>query len=179
MGGASGPRDDRAALIEMYDDFDPTERAQGVPPRKRPRIESWLDDLLAEGCNFVVADADRVVGHALYTPTDDEEPEFAVFAHQDYQERGIGREVSEHVLATAAVGDRDALTLVVDPTNRAARRLYDRLGFEPVEQSRYERRGRRPDHLRMRRSLSLGDALDRRRPPEVGEGWRADQERTA
>lgn len=171
--------DDREALFEMYDDFDPTERAQGVPPRKRPRIETWIDGLLEEGCNFVVAGEDGVVGHALYTPTDDAEPEFAVFVHQDYQERGIGTEVSEHVLATAAVGDRDALTLVVDPNNGAARRLYDRLGFEPIEQLRYERRGRRTDHLRMRRPLSTADAIDRRRPPTVGEGWRPERGPTA
>ncbi|WP_436923584.1 N-acetyltransferase family protein [Halosimplex amylolyticum] len=160
--------EDRDALVEMYDDFAPGERAQGLPPRNRPRVRDWLDDCLGEGCNFVVAGDDRVVGHALYTPTDDPEPEFAIFVHQDYQHRGIGTEVSKHVLAAAVVGDRDALTLVVEPSNRPARRLYDNLGFETVEEVSYNQVGRPMGVLRMRRPLdSSADTLSCRQPPLV------------
>ncbi|WP_415383061.1 GNAT family N-acetyltransferase [Halosimplex sp. TS25] len=160
--------DDRDALVDMYDDFAPGERAQGLPPRNRSRIVDWLDGLLEEGCNFVVVGQERVVGHALYTPTDDAEPEFAVFVHQDYQHRGIGTEVSEHVLATAVVGDRNALTLVVQPGNRPARRLYDTLGFKAVEDVSYTQTGRPRSVLRMRRPLdSSADTVSCRHPPLV------------
>jgi len=40
------------ALVEMYDSLDSDDRAQGVPPLTGDRIQSWLADLLAEGCNL-------------------------------------------------------------------------------------------------------------------------------
>ncbi|MFB6140271.1 MAG: N-acetyltransferase family protein [Halosimplex sp.] len=163
-----GSEANEPALVDMYDDFALGQRAQGLPPRGRDRIEGWLDDCLAEGCNFVVDGGDRLVGHALYTPTDAAEPEFAVFVHQDYQDRGIGTEVSKHVLAAAAVADRDALELVVEPTNRAARRVYDRLGFETVAEPSFEG-GRRVGALRMRRSLAT-DTAALCHPPVVRNG---------
>ncbi|WP_123538620.1 GNAT family N-acetyltransferase [Halosimplex salinum] len=159
--------EDREALVDMYDDFALGQQAQGLPPRTRPRIEGWLDDVLTEGCNFVVAGDDRLVGHALYTPTDEAEPEFAVFVHQDYQSRGIGTEVSKHVVAAAAAGDREALTLVVEPDNRAARRLYDRLGFETVEQLSYGQGGIQTGIVRMRREFGPAAAAEFRCPPVV------------
>jgi len=158
---------DTEALVEVYDDFAPGERAQGVPPRKRSRIESWVDDLVTDGCNFVVVDGDSIVGHALYTPTDDDEPEFAVFVHQDYQNRGIGTEVSKHVLVTAAVADRTALTLLVEPSNHAAVRLYEKLGFEEVERYGGDGLNRGSTTLRMRRPLSTASVLEYRHPPRL------------
>lgn len=144
--------DDAAALVEMYDDFAASERAQGLPPRTCERIADWVEDRLADGCNVVATDGAAVVGHALYTPTDDPEPEFAVFVHQDVQGRGLGTELSKHVLVTAAAADREALTLIVETSNRVARRLYDRLGFETVDES--EAGCRRRPSVRMRRSLA-------------------------
>jgi len=157
--------EDRDALVAMYDDFAPGQVAQGLPPRTRSRIDEWVGDLLSEGCNFVAAGADGIAGHALYTPTDDAEPEFAVFVHQAYQDRGIGTEVSKHVLATAAAADRDALTLVVRPENRTARHLYDKLGFETVERHTFEHRGCRTETLTLRQSLTPEAVIDYQRPP--------------
>lgn len=166
--------EDREALVAMYDDFAPSQSAQGLPPRKRCRIEGWIDDVLAAGCNFVAAGEDGIVGHALYTPTEDAVPEFAVFVHQDYQDRGIGTEVSKHVVATAAAANREGLTLIVDPDNRTARRLYDTLGFEITEQLSFEERGRRTETLKMRRPLDTQDVIEYQHPPLV----RADSHRS-
>jgi len=160
---------DREALIEMYDDFAPGEQAQGLPPRHRPRLEDWIDDCLEDGCNFVVEGDDRLVGHALYTPTDAVEPEFAVFVHQDSQDRGLGTEVSKHVLAAAAVADRDALTLVVEPDNRAARHVYDELGFETESEPSFDAGGRM-GAVRMRRPLDGPSTAAFRHPPVVRNG---------
>lgn len=157
--------DDRTALVEMYDDFAPTDRAQGLPPRTRSRIDSWVTDRLDDGCNFLVTGEAGVAAHALYTPTDGPEPEFAIFVHQEYQGRGVGTELSKHVLAAAAVGDRDALTLVVEPENRTARRLYDTLGFETVEDHSVGDRGF--TSLRMRRPLGPDAVSDFRNWPPV------------
>jgi len=158
--------DDRDPLVEMYDGFAPGERAQGLPPRTRSRIESWVDDRLADGCNLVVAGEDGIVGHALYTPTDDDVPEFAVFVHQDYQNRGIGTEVSKRLVARAASTGREALTLVVEPGNRPARKLYDRLGFETVEEHSFDG-GRRLGALRMRLALDATEGVNRERASDT------------
>ncbi len=46
--------DDRPALEEFYDGFDPKRAAQGLPPEGRPRIARWLDNILRAGTHLVV-----------------------------------------------------------------------------------------------------------------------------
>jgi ribosomal protein S18 acetylase RimI-like enzyme len=46
--GESGAGDGLEALVEMYLDFDPSDRAQGIPPVGEDRIREWLD-VLREG----------------------------------------------------------------------------------------------------------------------------------
>jgi len=154
------------ALVGMYDDFDPGQRAQGLPPRNRGRIEKWLRDVFEEGCHFVARSPDRIVGHAFYAPTADPEPEFAVFVHQSVQNRGIGTELGRHVVATSGAADREALTLVVDRHNRAARAVYERLGFETVAELGGDRPGQTVS-LRMRLPLSRSNTLAVQSPPAV------------
>lgn len=156
---------DRELLVEMYREFAPAQRTQGLPPLDEPTLESWVDDLLNSGCNFVATDGDRVVGHAAYAATDDTEPEFVVFVHQEFQGRGLGPELCKHVLATAAAGDRDALLLTVDPENRRAIQVYERLGFEVVETDDDEQDGPLRWSLRMRCSLETTDVVEFQRPP--------------
>jgi RimJ/RimL family protein N-acetyltransferase len=161
---------DRDALVGTYEEFPPGDRAQGIPPRGRDCIEDWLDTVLTEGCNFVAVADGTVGGHALYTPTDDPVPEFAVFVHRDHQDRGLGTELSRQILATAATAEREALTLVVKPSNRAARRLYDRLGFETAEEFTADRAVGRPAAIRMRRPLEEPTTVEYRQPPVVRSG---------
>lgn len=156
---------DREGLLAMYRDFDPFQRAQGIPPRNDDRLVSWLDDLLAEGCNFVAVRDGRVAGHALYTPTDAAEPELAVFVHQDFQGRGLGTELCRHVVATAAAGDRDAVVLEVEPGNRTAIGVYERVGFRRVES--HGGAGRREYSLQMRHPLSGATVFDVQQPPAL------------
>lgn len=157
---------DREALIGTYLDFDPGQRAQGLPPRTEREIENWLEYLLEEGCNFVAGAGDRVVGHVVYTPTDARVPELAVFVHQDYQNRGIGTELCRHVVATAAAADRDALVLQVKPGNTPAIRMYDTLGFERVDRPAAEDGTVGAGHaFEMRLPLSPSAAVDAQQPP--------------
>lgn len=144
---------DRGALVEMYDDFASEDVTQGLPPRTRRRIERWLDGLFADGCNFVASRHGTVAAHAVYTPTDEPEPEFAVFVHQRYQGRGLGTEVSKHAIATAAAADRTALGLLVAADNRRAKRLYRRLGFQVEDRPSFEGDGHSVEPIAMRRPL--------------------------
>ncbi|HET7840252.1 MAG TPA: GNAT family N-acetyltransferase, partial [Terriglobia bacterium] len=78
---------DRDAMVEMYVNFDPKGAALGLPPRKEPA--RWIDSL-SEFPNFVVKIAGRIVGHAVLCIEGDS-GETAVFVHQDWRGRGIGK----------------------------------------------------------------------------------------
>lgn len=157
---------DRTPLLELYREFAPGQRAQGLPPLADDRLEAWVDSLLEEGCNVVAERDGRVVGHALYTPTDAAEPELAVFVHQDVQRRGLGTELCRHVVANAAAGARDGLVLEVSRSNRTAIGIYERLGFERIDGARSgEGLDRRSREVRMRLSFPATIVTDVQFPP--------------
>lgn len=160
-------KQERGGIVQLYDD-EPLERLP-CGARKRPQLRNLVDKLLTEGCNFVVTGNDRVVGHALYNPTDDLEPECKVFVHREYRNRGIGTALSKHVVATAAAADRSALTITVDPGNRRARELCDALGFKIIEQFSYEQRDSKTGIMRMRLPLSKAVSFDAQGAPAFTE----------
>lgn len=126
------------ALLAMYRDFDPADRAQGIPPSDERRIRAWLDTILAEDCLNVVAwHGDRAVGHATLVP-DVSAWELAIFVLQGYQEAGIGTEL---VRALLGLGEREGVErvwLTVERWNRAAVSLYRNMGFETVDAESFE-----------------------------------------
>lgn len=126
----------------------------------------WSDtkvilQLLKEGCNFVARSGELIAGHAVYTPTNSDEPELAVFVNQEYQNRGLGTELCKHVIATARAGDRDGLVLEVEPRNHVAIRIYEKLRFERVEKSSAPNGDElRVEALRMRLPLTKATAVE-------------------
>lgn len=158
---------DREPLLETYRDFDPDERAMGLPPADETRLQDWLDVLLEEGRNFVATrEEEGVVGHAAYTPTGDPEPELAVFVHQEYQSRGLGTELCRHVVAAAAAAGCDALVLDVKPGNSTAIGIYERLGFERIDDAG-DALGRRTHAVRMRLPFPSAATESVQQQPEV------------
>ncbi|APW97115.1 histone acetyltransferase [Halobiforma lacisalsi AJ5] len=150
---------DRDRLLEMYERFDDSYRAQGLPPMSADRREEWLSRMLEEGRNFVADLEGTLVGHAFYTPADHAEPELAVFVHQDYHGRGIGTELCKRIVASGAATDRDAIVLEVERSNRVAVHVYRKLGFETVRDGR---------ELFMRRSLEEESENPFPRPSPAG-----------
>jgi L-amino acid N-acyltransferase YncA len=118
---------DRAALIEMYLNFDPKGLALGLPPRKDPG--AWLNSL-SQFPNFVVKANGRVVGHGVLC-IDEDSGETAVFVHQDWRGCGIGKLLLMELIAE---GRRQKLRRVwgmAAPDNFVMLRLADSLGFVP------------------------------------------------
>ncbi|GGL53445.1 GNAT family N-acetyltransferase [Halocalculus aciditolerans] len=143
-------RVDEAELAAMYAAFDPTMRAQGLPPMDRERIHAWLDQI-APGLHAVIEHDGGVVGHAVLVPTESAAAELAIFVHQDYQGAGVGTHLLRTLLDAGAADGIPAVVLHVERTNPRAIALYKSCGFS-VADDRMERM-----ELRMRRSLVPGE----------------------
>ncbi len=120
--------DDFEAVVEMYADFDPADRAQGIPPATESRVRDWVENLL-EGLNVVAWHDDRAVGHATLVP-DEDASELAIFVHQDYQRAGIGSKLIRALLGYGQQEGVEKVWLTVERWNHAAVNLYESVGFE-------------------------------------------------
>jgi len=127
------------ALVAMYDDFDPSDRAQGVPPVGEDRVRDWLDTLLEQdGFDVVAWHDDEVAGHATLVPDDGETYELAIFVHQTYQGAGIGTRLIEALLGHAQANGAELVWLSVERWNRPAVALYEKVGFETASAESFE-----------------------------------------
>lgn len=128
----------REALIEMYLDFDPADRAQGIPPGREERIHDWLDNILADDCLNVVAwHGDEAAGHATLVP-DGEAYELAIFVLQKYQRAGIGTHLMRGLLGHGQAAGIEKVWLTVERWNHAAVTLYKKIGFETSDAESFE-----------------------------------------
>ncbi len=92
---------DTESLVEMYLDFDPADRAQGIPPVKEEAIREWLETILDGDCvNVVAKHDDTVAGHATLVPDNEDEHELAIFVLQAYQALVSGRRWSRRCWVT-------------------------------------------------------------------------------
>jgi len=126
------------ALVEMYDAFDPADRAQGIPPGGETRIREWLDAILGDDCLNVIAwCGDSVAGHATLVP-DGDAYELAIFVHQEYQRAGIGTHLIRGLLGHGQARGVRKVWLTVERWNRAAVSLYKKIGFETSDAESFE-----------------------------------------
>ncbi|GGL29089.1 GNAT family N-acetyltransferase [Halarchaeum grantii] len=131
---------DVEALVEMYVDFDPSMRAQGIPPTGESRVRDWLETLVDgdDGYNVVAWDGDDAVGHATLVPDGDAGYELAIFVHQDYQGCGIGTRLIRTLLGYGAENGVGDVWLTVERWNHAAVALYEKVGFETTNAESFE-----------------------------------------
>lgn len=131
-------------LVEMYDRFDPADRAQGIPPSGERRIREWLGDLFADGFSVIAWHGERVAGHATLVPEGDpDEPadgdyELAIFVHQDYQGAGVGKRLLRALLGFGAAHGVRRVWLTVERWNRPAIGLYEDVGFEVTDAGTFD-----------------------------------------
>ncbi len=135
-------------LIEMYDAFDPVDRAQGIPPTGEERIRNWLESIVDIGVNVIARHDGDAVGHATLVP-DSEDPanvddpadiewELAIFVLQDYQRAGIGTQLLEHLLGHASEIGIKQVWLTIERWNGPAIALYERVGFHQTGSESFE-----------------------------------------
>lgn len=136
--------DDVDEVARMYADFDPADRAQGIPPTGEDRIHEWLDNIFADGLNVVARHEGGVVGHATLVPDasnyDADSPayELAIFVLQSHQRAGIGRKLLTTLLGYGRREGVDCVWLTVERWNSAAVELYRDVGFETCGSESFE-----------------------------------------
>lgn len=124
-------------LVGMYAEFDPADRAQGIPPIGESAIREWLDRITtSNSVNLAARHDGHTVGHA--TLVGDDEYELAIFVLQAYQNAGIGTELLRTTLGAAAEAGVDRVWLAVERWNDPAIALYRKLGFEVVDNPDFE-----------------------------------------
>jgi len=135
----SGP-EDSDALVEMYEAFDPADRAQGIPPTTTDRIVDWLDAITGpETVNVVAWHGDDAVGHATLVPDDgDGVAELAIFVLQAYQSAGIGTRLLEALLGAGREAGFERVWLSVERWNDPAITLYEKVGFRATDTESFE-----------------------------------------
>lgn len=127
-----------SSIVEMYADFDPAQRAQGIPPSDPERIEPWIKTVLDDGIHVVACHDSDVIGHAMLVPDEADAFELAIFVHQDYQQAGIGRALIEHLLGAGEAAAIERIWLTVERWNVPAMELYRSVGFETVQADRFD-----------------------------------------
>ena len=135
-------------VVDMYVQFDPTDRAQGIPPTGEDRIRNWLETIAEESVNVVTRHEGDVVGHAMLVPDTDDpssiedradiEWELAIFVLQEYQRAGIGTLLLENLLGHASDVGIERVWLTVERWNDPAIALYERVGFEATGTESFE-----------------------------------------
>lgn len=127
------------ALVEMYVGFDPSDRAQGIPPGREPRVRTWLESILADDCLNVIAwDDGTAAGHSTLVPDGDDDYELAIFVLQAYQQAGIGTHLIESLLGHGATHCISKVWLTVERWNHPAVSLYKKVGFETTGAESFE-----------------------------------------
>jgi|Deesub1362A_J573_1020465.scaffolds.fasta_scaffold01347_10 ribosomal protein S18 acetylase RimI-like enzyme len=121
--------EERKNLLKMYENFRMDRRCCGLPPFGRKRIEAWIGYLEERGFNFIAKHGNAVVGHVAVVPLNDE-AEFVIFVHPDYEERGIGGELMRFVENFVRYKGIEKLKAVTERENRVALNFYIHLGFE-------------------------------------------------
>ncbi len=116
---------DREALVAMYLSFEPKGASLGLPPRKEP--QGWLDGL-ATRPNFVICVDGRIVGHGVICP-EDSSGEVAVFIHQDYRGRGLGKRLLGQLISEARRVGLRRVWGITEYDNVPMLRLAYSLGF--------------------------------------------------
>ncbi len=126
------------ALVGMYVDFDPAQRAQGTPPVGEAAVREWLAGTLLEGPSVVAwagtegGDGERAVGHVAFVPDDTGKHELAIFVHQEYQRAGIGDSLVETGFGHAREEGVERVWLTVEPWKRGIGKFYSDHGFDTV-----------------------------------------------
>lgn len=117
-------------LVVFYDQFEPKEAYQGLPPRLKDPRRQWVGNLVQDSITLLAMDEGRVIGHTSALPVPSSfMAELLVFVHQDFRNQGIGTELIRLVAQCTAERGIKSLWLTVLTSNSIALHVYQKCGF--------------------------------------------------
>ncbi len=123
--------DDFSLLVEMYDDFTPKAKFQGMPPLKKQVRDDWIRQLASRGINLLAWHGGKVIGHGvLLHDLEKKDAEYLIFVSQDHRGIGVGKALICTAIDTAKEMCLETVWLTVDAYNFRAARLYKKAGFQ-------------------------------------------------
>jgi len=118
-------------LLDMYLAYRPRNSFNGLPPIEDNACVKWVEHMVDEGINLVALSfEDGVVGHTAMFPMSEGAVEFLVVVSPKHQGAGIGTELTRDAMQLAYEAGIDRIWLCVEETNRVARHVYQKCGFE-------------------------------------------------
>jgi putative acetyltransferase len=130
------------------------ESKESLPPFDRELIERWSENLHQYKFPPILAtvvtslNEERIIGRAVLThndrPSVRHRAEFGIVVHDDYQNQGIGTELTKFMLDVARRHGLMKVTLEVFSENKKAINVYEKCGFtkEGLLTNHYFFRGR-------------------------------------
>lgn len=124
-------KNDFSLLLKMYDDFEPKQCAQGIPPADPILRKKLVQDIINKSLSVVAETEHIITGHACLI---DIEPgiraELEIAVHQNWRDRGLGSVLLSLIIDIAQHCAYSKIWLSVDNTNRRAVHIYQSHGFE-------------------------------------------------
>jgi len=124
--------DDFEKLLSMFACLSVEALRYGMPPYDRPRLERWTN--MERNLLLLALDGDRVIGVVTVwssgLPRERGIGGFATYIHQDYQNKGLGSEMTRLILDQARRKEFHRISLQVVAENAAAIRVYEKAGFK-------------------------------------------------
>ncbi len=125
--------DDKEPLLKMFASMSENALLWSNPPYDEQKIDRWMSGSKT-GLSLVALSADRLVGiAAIYQflrPREKGIGDMMIYIHQDFHGVGLGTEMTDRLLTLARNKGLHRIGLEVVEENKAAVRLYKKLGFE-------------------------------------------------
>jgi RimJ/RimL family protein N-acetyltransferase len=125
-------REDFESLVDMFQGLSKEALRFGLPPYDRTRLERWTTNLDRD-ILLVALDGKRVVGVARIIGSALSGLKgigtFITYIHQDYQNQGLGTQLTRSILEEARKKEFHRVSLEVVAENTAAERAYEKAGF--------------------------------------------------
>jgi RimJ/RimL family protein N-acetyltransferase len=117
-------------FVDAYLAFRPRNSFQGLPPLRDEVCLKWVREMTDTGVNLVAVSQSRIVGHTALFPIDDRRCELLVVVWPEFQNIGIGTELTRGCVDLASEMGFEQMWLPVDATNLRARHIYAKCGFD-------------------------------------------------
>ena len=124
---------DKEALLNMVNALSSEALLWGNPPYDEGKTDRWMSGV-GKGLSLVAVHDEKIVGiagiHATSLPQARGVGNMMIYLHQDFHGVGLGTAMTERLLALAKDEGLHRIGLEVVEDNKAAARLYKRLGFK-------------------------------------------------